>query len=95
MSDDLVKRLRDEDMTRDEFFAVADPLCHEAADSIAELEAKLEKAMTHLQRISSNKTTDELTRTEWDTHDTFTILDTCISEARAALAELEDKTDED
>jgi len=57
-------------------------------------EAKLAKAVTRLQHIAANKITDELTVIEWDTHDTFTILDTCISKARTTLAELEDKTDE-
>ena len=42
-----MKRLR-ADMTRDEFFVVADPLCREAADRIAELEAKLAKAVEAL-----------------------------------------------
>jgi len=97
MSDGLVKRLRDHEEQQQvagHYWWETPEVCVEAADYIAELEAQLEKAVAKLKHISSNKTTDELTRLEWVTHDTFTILDDCISEARTALAELEDKTDE-
>ena len=86
MTDDLVKRLRCDH---------PDQLTCEAADRIEELEAKLSKseallakAVTSLQHIAANKITDELTVIEWDTHDTFTVLDTCISKARTILVEL-------
>jgi SPX domain protein involved in polyphosphate accumulation len=109
MSDDLVKRLRDDS---------GDWLTDLAADRIEELEAKLDwviterdetfalmldraqtaeaklaKAVTSLQHIAANKITDELTVIEWDTHDTFTVLDTCISNARTTLAELKGEKD--
>jgi len=57
-------------------------------------EAKLAKAVTSLQHIAANKITDELTVIEWDTHDTFTVLDTCISKARTTLAELKGYSDD-
>ena len=89
MSDDLVKRLReDQPVTQDMGSTMQCALQDAAADRIEELEAKLAKAVTRLQHIAANKTTDELTVIEWDTHDTFTILDACISEARTTLAEL-------
>ena len=66
----------------------------ESQDEIADLKDKLAKAVTRLQHIAANKTTDELTVIEWDTHDTFTILDACISEARTTLAELTGGKDE-
>ena len=66
----------------------ADGQSQEAYQAQLESEAKLAKAVTRLQHIAANKTTDELTVIEWDTHDTFTILDACISEARTTLAEL-------
>ena len=95
MSDDLVKRLRDwEHVWPDDMDKPAGHLYGEAADHIEELEAKLAKAVTRLQHIAANKTTDELTVIEWDTHDTFTILDACISEARATIAELTGGKDE-
>jgi len=66
----------------------ADGQSQEAYQAQLLAEAKLAKAVTRLQHIAANKTTDELTVIEWDTHDTFTILDACISEARTTLAEL-------
>ena len=57
-------------------------------------EDKLAKAVTSLQHIAANKNTDELTRIEWDTHDTFNVLDACILPARITLAELKGETDE-
>ena len=89
MSDELVKRLREID-TGQRGWGYA----KHAADRIEELEAKLAKAVTRLQHIAANKTTDELTVIEWDTYDTFTILDACISEARTTLAELKGGKDE-
>ena len=47
MSDDLMKRLR-ADMTRDEFFLVAESVLTLAVDRIEELEAKLAKAVEAL-----------------------------------------------
>jgi len=44
MSDNLMKQLRDDTMTRDKFFKIADQLCHEAADRIEELESLVEYA---------------------------------------------------
>ena len=55
---------------------------------MAEMDDKLAKVVTRMQHIAVNKTTDELTRIEWDTHDTFAVLDACILSARATLAEL-------
>ena len=66
----------------------ADGQSQEAYQAQLESEAKLAKAVTRLQHIAANKTTDELTVIEWDTHDTFTILDACISEARITIAEI-------
>ena len=56
-------------------------------------EAKLEKVATRLQHIAANKISDELSVVEWDTHDTFSILDGCILSARATLAELKGQGD--
>jgi len=66
----------------------ADGQSQEAYQAQLLAEAKLAKAVTRLQHIAANKTTDELTVIEWDTYDMFPILDACISEARTTLAEL-------
>jgi hypothetical protein len=60
----------------------------------ARLKAKLAKAVTRLQHIAANKISDELSVVEWDTHDTFSILDDCILSARTTLAELKGQDDE-
>ena len=104
-SDDLVKQLRMvTGFIRFETggrIAASACLSEEAAARIEqlaatndELEAKLAKAVTSLQHIAANKITDELTVIEWDTHDTFTVLDTCISKARTTLAELKGYSDD-
>ena len=60
----------------------------QAEARIEALEGKLAKVATRLQHIAANKISDELSVVEWDTHDTFSILDGCILSARAILAEL-------
>ena len=84
-----------------ELYQAAKRDAEEAEAYAAELEAKLfktegllAKAVTSLQHIAANKITDELTVIEWDTHDTFTVLDTCISKARTTLAELKGYSDD-
>ena len=77
-------------MTNEDYEKIID----EMEAEIADLKAKLAKAVTRLQHIAANKTTGELTVIEWDTYDMFTILDACISEARTTIAELKGDKDE-
>jgi len=52
MSDDLMKQLRDEDMSSEEFFSVASSLCFQAADRIEELEAERYTAKTLMETVA-------------------------------------------